>query len=104
MSIPANITAELASLQAQVTAASPLRSASFATVKALQLNAANLVADVQAALIAPDNTLDTYVATADPVAIISGVLGLLDAALDQSNLALMRGVTGRVASNLDQLV
>lgn len=104
MSIPATITAELASLQAQVTAASPLTSASAATIKALQLNAAQLVSDVEAALIAPANMLDTYVAPSDPPTIIMGVEALLLAAQAQSGLALMRGVVGRAASNLNQLV
>jgi hypothetical protein len=104
MTVPANITAELTSLQAQVSAASPLTSASRATVTALQLNATQLVGDVQAALVAPNNTLDTWVIPVDPVAIINGIEGLVTASQDQSNLALMRGLTGRVASNLDQLV
>ena len=103
MSIPANITTELTSLQAQVAAAAPLANATHATKVALQLNAGQLVADVQSALVAPSNLLDTWIAPTDPVVIISGVLGLLTASQDQNNLSLMRGVTGRAASNLDQL-
>ncbi|WP_407146232.1 hypothetical protein [Bradyrhizobium sp. ORS 86] len=103
MSIPAAITAELANLQAQVKAASPLSSASRPIVLAMQLNAAQLVADVQAALVAP-SVLDSWVAPSDPAAIVTGVLGVSVAAEDASNLSLMRGVVGRVASNLDQLV
>jgi len=101
--IPANILTEINSLETQTAAASPLESASRATVISLQLNAEQLVSDVQTALVAPNNTLDTFVAPVDPVAIIRGVLGLRHAADDQMNLSLIRGVVGRAASNLDQL-
>ena len=103
MSIPSNVATEWASLQAQVAAASPLANAPFPTIRALQLNAGNLVADVQTALTA-SSLLDTWSPTIDPGVIISGFAGVVTAAQDQSNLALMRGVAGRVASNLDQLV
>jgi hypothetical protein len=102
MTISTTITAELASLQAQVIAAAPLANASHATIVALQLNAGQLVADVQAALLAPTN-LDNWIAPADPAAIASALTGIYGQGLDQSNLSLMRGVTGRAASNLDQL-
>jgi hypothetical protein len=102
MSIAANITAELASLQAQVAAATPLAQASHASKTALQLNAGKLVADVQAALVAP-SLLDTWSPPGDPISIIAGVNVVVTASLDQSDLALMRGVVGRAASNLDQL-
>lgn len=104
MSIPATITTALASLQAQVLAAQPLANASSATVKAMQLNAGNLVNDVQSALTAPNNLLDTWSAPSDPASIVAGINNLVSAATDQSNLALMRGIVGRVASNLNQLV
>jgi hypothetical protein len=103
MAISSTITAALTSIQAQVAAAEPLANAPHATIVALQLNAANLVASIQRALTAP-SILDTYVAPPDPVVIISGVLQLSTAATDEANLSLMRGVTGRAASNLDQLV
>jgi hypothetical protein len=115
MSIPANITSELASLQAQVTAATPLKNAPFATIKALQLNAGNLVNDVQTALttttLVPNIVLttdalllDTWLAPPDAISMVAGVLTVLTAAQNQQQLSLMRGVVGRVASNLDQLV
>jgi hypothetical protein len=103
MAIPANIATELTDLQAQVVANTPLLSASQATRTAIKLNAAQLVSDVQAALVAPNNLLDTWVAPSDPGAIPSGILTVLQASQDQSNLALMRGLVGRVASNVDQL-
>lgn len=103
MSIPANIVSELASLQAQVAAASPLSQATHATIVALQLNATQLVADVQTALTAPNNLLDTWTAPPDPGAMVSGILSVLTAAQDQNTLSYMRGVTGRAASNLEQL-
>lgn len=115
MSIPTNITTELASLESQVKAATPLNNAPFATIKAMQLNASNLVNDVQTALtttelvpniiFTTDTTLlDDWAPPVDPVSMIAGVLNLLTSAQNQQQLSLMRGVVGRVASNLDQLV
>jgi hypothetical protein len=102
MTIPVKITDAVASLQAQVDAATPLESASHATVKALQLNAGALVDSIQSALVS-ETRLDTFVAPTDPVMIANSVLMLLEVATDQSNLSLWRGVAGRAAGNLDQL-
>jgi hypothetical protein len=101
--IPANVTTELADLQAATVAAAPLTSASRATITALQLNAAQLVADIDAAMVTTAGALDTWVAPADPVPILTGVLGQLTSAVDQSALATMRGYVGRSTSNLEQL-
>jgi hypothetical protein len=102
MAISSTITAALTSLQQQVTAAAPLANASHATITALQLNAIALVNSIQAALVAT-SLLDTFAASADPTVIVSGVQSVVTAAIDQSNLALMRGLTGRATSNLEQL-
>src|SRR4051812_14052839 len=99
--IPSNITTELESLQAQVNAALPLNQASFPTIKALQLNAGNLIIDIQAALVAP-SILDTWIAPLDAASIISGFNIVVTAAEDLNQLSLLRGVTGRVAANLNQ--
>jgi hypothetical protein len=103
MTIPANITAELASLKAQVSAASPLTSAPIATITAIQLNTDNLRSDIDTAL-TTTSILDTWVAPVDPISIINGVESLLTAAQDQGNLSLIRGVVGRVEHNIDGLV
>jgi hypothetical protein len=102
--IPANITSELTNLQVQVAAATPLNNANFATIKAIQLNAGNLVADIQSALTASPNRLDTWAAPVDAISMIAGFQLSVTAARDQADLSLMRGVVGRVASNVDQLV
>ena len=102
MAISPTITREFTSLQAQVTAASPLANASHATVVALQLNAGTLVSTIQSAL-TTDTLLDTWTAPVDPGAIVTGFLGVVSDGSDQQKLSLMRGVSGRVASNLDQL-
>lgn len=115
MTIPTKITIALESLEAQVAAAQPLSDASQATITALQLNAGNLVAGIQDALttttlipnvVASTDSilLDTYVAPIDAITIIQGVLDILVAAQNQNQLSLMRGVVGRAASNLDQIV
>lgn len=101
--IPASITTALVSIEAQVTAASPLANASRSTITALQLNAQALTASVQAALVASPSLLDTWIAPSDPQVMVNGVLNLLSIATDQSNLSLMRGLVGRATSNLDQL-
>lgn len=113
--IPASITTALISLEAQVSAASPLANAPASTIVAIQLNAANLVDSIQDALtttklipniiLTTDSLLlDTWSAPPDPVSIINGVLNLVVAADNQSDLSLKRGVVGRATSNLDQLV
>ncbi|WP_439398724.1 hypothetical protein ACRQ5Q_15185 [Bradyrhizobium sp. PMVTL-01] len=102
MTISSKISDALASLQSQVGAANPLNKASSATIAALKLNAAQLVDDVQTELVAK-SLLDTWVAPSDAQSITSGFLDVLTAAEDQSTLSYLRGVTGRVASNLDQL-
>jgi|SRR6516165_10242197 hypothetical protein len=104
MSIPANITAELANLQAQVTAAGPLAAASAPTLTAMQLNAAALVSDINAALAGAAGALDTWMAPTDPAAIVTGILALETNADDQASLANMAGYAGRALKNLDQVV
>ncbi len=103
MTIPLDISSDLASLQAQVAAASPLSKATHATITALQLNAAALLKKIRASLIAPDSVLDTWVADEDTLDIIAAIEGLVVAAEDANTLALMEGVVGRASSNLDQL-
>ncbi|UGY15109.1 hypothetical protein HAP48_0042395 [Bradyrhizobium septentrionale] len=102
MAISPNILAELAFLQAQVDAANPLASASRATLTAIKLNAAQLVSDIQDALVAP-SILDTFVAPVDGTSIVQGILTVSQAAIDQNRLSLMRGLTGRAAANLNQV-
>ena len=115
MTIPTNITTELASLQAQVKAATPLNNAPFATIKAMQLNAGNLVSDIQFALttiklvpnivLTTDSLLlDTWLPPPDPISMVTGFNAVVVSGDNQRDLSLMRGVVGRAASNLDQLV
>lgn len=103
MTLPANISSEISVLQTQVTANAPLASAPRAAILAMQLNADELVADTDTALVAAAGALDTWQAPTDPAAIICGILGLEADAENQTSLADCRGVVGRVASNLNQL-
>jgi hypothetical protein len=103
MSIPTTITSLLADLQAEVAAATPLTSASQQTLVAIQLNAEQLLDEIATALPAAAGQLDTFVAPAQPQAIATGILGLLESAQDQANLANWQGYFGRAAINLDQL-
>lgn len=101
--IAQSIRDELVELQAQVVAATPLKNASTASVKAMQLNAQNLTADLQDALVAT-GTLDSWDAPSDAPTMITGFNDIVTQATDEATLSLMRGVIGRVTSNLDQLV
>lgn len=103
MTIPANITTELANLQSQVTAASPLAQAGRATVTAIKLNAGQLLNDIQSALVAPSNTLDTWAPPVDAPSIVTGFAAVVTAAVDQNDLSLKRGLVGRVVANLAQV-
>lgn len=94
---------ELVELEAQVVAATPLENASTPTVKAIQLNAVNLTADLQAALVAT-GTLDSWDAPIDAPTIISMYNDIVTQGTDEATLALLRGIIGRVTSNVDQLV
>lgn len=103
MTIPANIVTELQFLQSQVAKASPLSTASRATITALQLNAAKLVKDAEAAQYSLAGVLDTWIPPTDPVAIINGILGIDQNAQDEADITALRGLVGRAADNLDQL-
>lgn len=119
MSIPANLQSEASFLQSQVTANTPLANAPQAQIRAMQLNATQLVADTDTALsaaatlpngnpppgVAPlvTGTLDTWQAPVAVLAIIAGVNATYTSAQNQSDIALFRGIVGRVLSNLNQL-
>jgi hypothetical protein len=114
--IPATVTDALNSLQAQVNAAMPLEKASRPTISAIQLNAASLVALIDISLASaatllnltpPSNnvfTVDTWVAPTAPEDIINALNSIYVSAHDQWILSVMRGVLGRVAANVDQLL
>jgi len=105
MTIPQSIADQFAFIQAQINAAIPLTAASHATVVALQLNAVNLVNACEQAQGTLAGGLDTYVWTPgdDPAAITSAIQGLNMNGNDEANIALLRGLAGRMASNLNQL-
>lgn len=103
MSLPDSIKAQAASLQAQVKAAGSLSAAPRAVLQAIKLNAAQLVSDLQAALMPSSSLLDTWTAPTGSAEIVDGVLQVTQAAEDQRDLALARGVAGRAASNLNQV-
>jgi len=105
MAIPQSIVTEFSDIQAQINAAIPLTAATHATKVALQLNAAQLVSDCEQAQGTLAGALDTYVWTPgdDPAKITSAVQGLNMNATDEANICLLRGLAGRMATNLNQL-
>ena len=105
MAIPQSITNEFAFIQGQIDRVLPLSTASQPTIIALQLNAGVLVKDCQNAQFSLAGALDTWTPPSnnEPTVIISGILGLSSAANDEANIVLLRGLAGRMASNLNQL-
>ena len=96
------IKADIATLSANVSAAYPLAQAPQATLQLLRLQAAAVVNEVQAALIA-DDALVTEPAYTDARAYIKQIGWLVAYVLDQSKLADLRGFVGRVEANLDEV-
>jgi hypothetical protein len=103
--IPRKIVNEFVNIQAQINAAIPLSTASHPTVIALQLNIDQLVNDCEQAQGTLVGTLDTYIWTPgnDPAAITSAIQGLSANANDEADIVWLRGLAGRMASNLHQL-
>ena len=95
--------AQIAAMQAAFAAASPIEQAPRAAVTALQINAAQLVSGVDAALAGAAGALDTFAAPVLAADMATGLTGLLTASQNQTDLADLRGLAGRVASNLDQI-
>lgn len=104
MSIPSNISTELANLQKQLTAAGTLSNASAPTILALQLNCAQLLSDIDTALTNAAGKLDSFGDPTDPVDIINEFADIVESATDQSTLANLAGYVGRSNINLDQLL
>jgi hypothetical protein len=105
MTIAPAITTALTSLENQVTAASPLAQASAPTILALQLNAQALTGQIEQAQYDAAGQLDTWTDTSQaPEMMIQGVVNAYNSANDESSLAELRGIVGRVTSNLDQLL
>jgi len=105
MAIPQNIINEFAFIQGQIDQSVPLSTAPQPTIVALQLNAALLVNDCQNAQLTLAVALDTWTPppSNDPAIITTGVLGLAQNAGDEANVVLLRGLAGRMVSNLNQL-
>jgi hypothetical protein len=113
MTIPANVVSELEFLQAQVAAVGDLRTAEVATVTAMELNATNLLLDIDTALATAAGStrditgafinLDTWQAPIDVGLIVSDIQILLVCAQDQATLSAMRGVVGRASVMLNNL-
>jgi len=104
MTVPAIITTALASLEAQVKAATPLDAASPPTILALQLNAQALTRQLEGAQYTAAGQLDTWTDTsAAPEMMIQGAINAFNSANDEAAITELRGIVGRVTSNLDQL-
>ena len=103
MAIPTVLQAEIIALNTAFLAASPLEQAPRAAITALQINAAQLVTDINTALAGASGALDTFSASTDPAVTAVGFAGLLTASQNQSDLSDLRGLIGRVASNMDQV-
>lgn len=100
MAVPASIANEITVLGLAIDDATPLASASVGVLTALATTADEVADAVQDALVAATGALDMWSAPYMAPAIALGVLGVLNDSLTQLSLADLRGVTGRIASNL----
>ena len=103
MTIGPVLQAEIAALNVAFAAASPIEQAPRASVTALQINAAQLVSDIDSALASAAGALDTFTTPLLAADMATGLLGLYMASQNQTDLADVRGLAGRVVSNLDQI-
>lgn len=104
MSVPENITTGLTALQAQTAAANPMRSAPFATLKAIQLNAEQLETDTTFALYNAAGQLDTWVEPRNSDAVVAGFQEIVGSAIDEWRLLDMLCVISRVNLNVSVLL
>jgi hypothetical protein len=100
MSVTPAIAAEVAALNTTIAAAQPLAGASQLTVTTLALQAAQLVVDTQSALLVNAGALDTGISDVMAPAIVADFQAIVTSAGTQLSLADLRGLAGRVASNL----
>ena len=100
MSVPSGIVAEVAYLNTAIAAAQPIAQASRLTITTLALQATQLVNDTSAALDASAGALDTGIADTMAPSIVSDFQAIVDSSATQLSLADLRGLAGRVASNL----
>jgi hypothetical protein len=104
MSVPTKITTALAALQTQIDAASPLSSASFATLKAIEINSQQLETDTAAALQTAAGLLDTWVAPRPVDLIVAGVQAAVVSTRDEWRLCDMLFVISRANLNVSLLL
>jgi hypothetical protein len=94
----------LTALQTQTAAAAPLDSATFATLKAIQLNSQQLETDTTAALYAAAGALDTWVASRDSASIVAGFQAIVESAADEWRILDMLSVISRANLNVSLLL
>lgn len=104
MSIPQKIIDEITALQKQVLAAAPLSAASFAQLKAIQLNTQKLATDTTLAQTAAAGLLDTWIAPNNTAGIIAGFLARESEANDQWHLDDMLDVISRTLINVNIVI
>ena len=100
MPVPAAIITEVMALNTALTAAGDLDNADQATLAALTNSAISLTNDTDAALAGAAGALDTGISDIMAPAIVNDFLSLVDAGGTQLAMADLRGVAGRMATNL----
>lgn len=101
--IPAAVSDGLAGLQTAAQAAQPLDRAPASQIGSLMTTGVALLGTIDIALSATGKPLDVGDPSGHPLAMISAVQRLADAARDQSILADMRGYVGRAVLNISQV-
>ena len=104
MPIPAQITTDLNNLSTAFNAATPVATAGKVVVIGLQQQADALVSEIDASENLLNAAIDGFVEPTNLPSVAAAVVNHLQNVVDQSNLAEMRGLVGRVASNLNQVV
>src|SRR6185437_906501 len=100
MTVPASMAAEVSALNAAFVAIGSIETATQGSVTALANQAAQLVNDVEADLTGVQPLLDTFMPPLMAPALTQQLLDAQTDAQTQLSLADLRGVSGRIASNL----
>ena len=103
MTIPASVTAAIASFVSATQSAAPLASQPRAILQAVQAQGAALLTTIDAAVLGASGQLDGPDPSGMPQVLVNELTALAVSAFDQSALADMRGFVGRAVANLDQL-
>src|ERR1019366_7061358 len=97
--IPASVLGSLSSLLTAVNAAYPLSTATISTLASMQQQASGLISTIDSMLFADDNSMNPPVFV-DPLSFAASLTALVVVAQEETALAELSALAGRVAINL----